>query len=162
MASTSPLLRRVRLCVTALVIPVLLGACASNSTGKIFDLVARADAAYAQGDWEQAEKRYMAVVEAVPNDAYAYFRLGNVFAKQMNYDAAMQAYQAAIARQADLSKAYHNLALVHVLQAKQALETGQKNLRKGDPLQPRMTKLLREVQQIADIAVQENTSPARK
>lgn len=162
MAIVSPVSRSLRFVVIALTAMLLLGACATNSKNKIFDLVAQADAAYARGDWQQAERHYMAVVEVVPKDAYAYFRLGNVYAKQMNFDAAMQAYQAAIVRQGDMTKAYNNLALVHVLQAKRVLEAGQKTMRKGDPLQRRMKKMLREVQKIADIAVQETTSPAAR
>ncbi len=105
--------------------------CASTGTTsslKVFDQVAQADRAYEQEQWQEAEQHYLAVIKQVPNDAYAWFRLGNVYMRQERLSNAIAMYQEALQRDPKQAKPYFNMATVHLLQAHQALGEAHKRL----------------------------------
>jgi tetratricopeptide (TPR) repeat protein len=105
----------------------LLGGCASlpvQSRSDVFESVSRADAAYAQGHWREAERSYREVIAKAPADAHAWFRLGNVQLQQGRYAAAIEAYQATLVREPGWAKVYYNLSTVYVLQAQAILQAG--------------------------------------
>jgi len=91
----------------------------------VFMDAARADAAYAQGHWVEAERHYRLVISKAPTDAHAWYRLGNVQLQQGRYAAAIEAYQAALVREPSRTKAYYNLSTVYLLQAKEILDNSQ-------------------------------------
>lgn len=106
----------------------LLGGCASlpvQSHSDVFESVSRADAAYAQGHWREAERSYREVIAKAPADAHAWFRLGNVQLQQGRYAAAIEAYQATLVREPSWAKVYYNLSTVYLLQAQAILQAGQ-------------------------------------
>jgi tetratricopeptide (TPR) repeat protein len=122
---------------------LLLSACATTSPGGFqstvlqsrqdpFALAAKADDAYAIGDWLTAERYYQALTRNVPNDAYAWTRLGTVKLRQNNFVAAIHAYQRALERNADDPRTHFNLATAHLLQARDSLQKARTKLPEDD------------------------------
>jgi Flp pilus assembly protein TadD len=140
---------------------LMLSACASLPAHEdTFALASQADAAYHDGDWVAAEQGYLALIEAVPTDAYAYFRLANTLARQGRWQGAINAYTEALKRDPQLTKAYNNLATVYLLQAEYALEAGLASLRPEHRQHSPLVHKLEELRRIAHIPVQETPSPA--
>ncbi len=90
----------------------------------VFARVKNADAAYELDHWEEAARHYRAVIKQIPEDAYAWFRLGNVRLRQGRYAAAIEAYQKVLAREPGWSKAYYNLSTAYLLRARAVLSVG--------------------------------------
>lgn len=113
----------------------LLQACASQSQKErtAFDLVAEADRAYLESRWLEAEQYYSAVIEEVPEDPYAWFRLGNTQLRQGRVDSAIHAFQEALKRDPQHAKTHYNLSTAYLLQASAALEHSGQSLRPQDP-----------------------------
>ncbi|KAB7619582.1 tetratricopeptide repeat protein [Alkalilimnicola sp. S0819] len=88
---------------------VLLGGCAS--LGGSPD---RAAQAYQAEDWAAAEQGYAAYLNRRPEDAQAWFRLGNARAQRGKLEAAMDAYDRALALAPDDSRARHNRGLARL------------------------------------------------
>ncbi len=147
----------------AAVAVVFLGACATeNRREDVFALVHKADSAYEQGDWAEAEKGYRAITVAVPNDAYAYLRLGNTLARQKRLDEAAAAYREALVRDVRLSKAYHNIAMVRLMQAEIALEATLSYLRPHEYYAGRSRYMLSELRKITRVPPRDMQSPVGK
>lgn len=109
--------------LVGVLVSVSLGGCA-GSRHRVFELVKDADKAYEQGYWPKAEQGYRAVIDKAPDDAYAWFRLGNVQLQQGRHTGAIEAYQAVLAREPAWTKAYYNLSTAYLLQAQSILEAG--------------------------------------
>ena len=143
----------------------LLGGCAVQSTsseggeGDAFVLVAKADKAYGQSDWKTAEQAYRVVIAKVPNDGYAYFRLGNTLAKQYHFDDAVKAYQEALLRDEKKTKIYNNLAMIHLLQAQSTLSAGLKTIPARDGNAAQVKHMLWQLKKITRVNLQEIKSP---
>lgn len=144
---------------------LILGGCATTGTepaadgGDVFSLVNSADRAYSQGNWKEAETGYRDVIAKVPTDAYAYFRLGNSLAKQFRFDDAAQAYQESLVHDANKTKVYHNLAMIHLLQAENSLNAGLKTIPEKDGNAAQVKHMLLQLKKITRISLQEVPSP---
>ena len=77
-------------------------------------LLERGVKSYFEGNYTLAEKDLLTVTRLVPNDAMAWFRLGNLYSRQQQLDEAAAAYQQALVRQSNLFKAWHNLGVVQM------------------------------------------------
>jgi len=100
---------------------------------ELFARSAEADAAYRDGRWIEAARLYEALTVAVPDDAYAWFRLGNTFAQQGDYARATAAYEASLERDAEQPKPWFNLSTAYLLRAQVAMTKAWERLRPGDP-----------------------------
>jgi len=110
----------------------------SNQSGKpdseeIFKLAADADRAYVESRWLDAAREYQRLADLVPEDPYAWFRLGNTYAQQGSFNQAISAYQASIKRNPNQPKPWYNLATAHLLNAQDALRKSYGQLRADDP-----------------------------
>lgn len=128
---------------------VLLSACATtpntpatsqssefNKSGQkadVFNLVAKADTAYNEGRWLEAEQAYLQLTSQVPDDYYAWFRLANVQLRQGRIDNAVVAYKQAAKRNPNQPKAFYNLATAHLFEALASLHQAKQRMRPGDP-----------------------------
>ncbi len=99
----------------------------------LFSLLQDADQAYQKGDWLLAARHYEALTQKVPQDAYAWFRLGNVRLQQGHLDNAIRAYEASLQRDPLQAKPHYNIATVRLMQAQQALLTLQQQMHANDP-----------------------------
>lgn len=106
---------------------------ATKTTHDPFILASKGDAAYEVGNWLIAERYYHALAQQVPNDGYAWSRLGNIRLRQHNFTAAIHAYEQALQRNSDDPRTHYNLATAHLLQARAALRKAQVSLPSKDP-----------------------------
>lgn len=94
---------------------------------------AAGERAYAAGDWRGAEPHYRALVTATPQDAELWFKLGNIYARVEQPDAAIAAYREALVRDADLAKAWFNMGVVQLRQAANSFLNVKVHATAGDP-----------------------------
>jgi len=94
-----------------------------------FELSSLADNAYNREDWALAEKYYRRLISQVPQDAYGYFRLGNVLMQYAKVDGAINAYNQAIKREPTHIRALKNRSLAYLLSAEINLESTVKILK---------------------------------
>lgn len=135
--------------------------CATNSQlfGRQDDaigLATAADTAYLAEDWEAAEARYRDVIARVPNDAHAYFKLGNTLLKLDRWDEAVGAYRNALTVDPSHSKAASNLASVYLMQADQALHIAIDYMKDNDPRAAMLVLREKKIHEIVNIPVDEN------
>lgn len=118
---------------------VILSACAAGGVkSDLMELRAAAFQAYAQGDWITAEQRFLALTRRVPGEGEFWFRLGNIYARTHQPEAAIEAYKEALLRQYDTPKAWHNMGIVYLRQAGNAFTQLLTELEPGDPFYPRI------------------------
>jgi len=137
-------MRRAPFAVVPLVVASLLCACGTAPSASleasapdggpdVFVLSAAADRAYRESRWLEAARGYAELTEAVPGDAYAWFRLGNTHARQGDYGRAIDAYETSLERDGAQPKPWFNLATAHLLHAQVALLRARERLRADDP-----------------------------
>lgn len=114
---------------------LIVTSCASNSgkSEKIFGLVNDADNAYQKGRWFEASLAYRKVIELVPEDHYAWFRLANTQLREGNIDGAIYTYGQALILAPDHAKTHFNLSIVFVLKSINELERSSMSMRSNDP-----------------------------
>ena len=81
----------------------------------------RAETAYAARDWQAAERDYLELAKTVPGDGQAPFKLGNLYTRTGRLPEAAVAYGEATRREPDLTRAWHNLGVVHLRLAREGL-----------------------------------------
>jgi Flp pilus assembly protein TadD len=80
----------------------------------------RAERAIAEGDLARAVADYVTVVNAQPDNAAAWYRLGAVYLRQRKAELAQTAFEEALRGDPRLSKANANLAISLLLQFRDA------------------------------------------
>jgi len=144
-----------------MLLPLLMFGCASTSHNtENYDLVANADKAYENGDFRSAELAYMELVHKMPNDPYAYFKLGNTFANQHKFDEALQAYYETLRRDETYIKAYNNIATVYLLKAEFSLQAAINNFPDDHQSAIAGRAKLNELRKISRMSLTEVASPA--
>lgn len=121
-----------------------------NNSGNAIELQQRAYQAYQQGDWQAAEKAYVALTRQVPQEAEPWFRLGNVYAHLEQPGQAVAAYQEALVRDPGHGKAWHNMGIVQLRQAMNSFLHLQNATEAGDPLNARAQTMLDTVTRILE------------
>ena len=120
-----------------LIAGVFLVGCSStgekHTSKELFDILNRADAAYSEGNWLEAEMFYQQLIQKVPDDAYAWLRVGNARLQTGKINGAISAYLASINHDPNQSKPYYNLSTAYMIQAQRALETAKQKMQSHDP-----------------------------
>jgi len=132
----------------AILLPLLLAACAAQTVREAPETLAlyeKSMRAYAQGDLQTAERGFEAIVQSVPHDATAWFRLANIYARTDRPRQAVAAYQEALVRNPKLPKAWYNLGIVQLRQAAHSFLSLTQGLPASDPLHQRGLELAQEV-----------------
>lgn len=91
---------------------------------KVSELNRKANYAFQHAMLERAEPLYREIVTRQPNNADAYFMLGNVYLRMGQLDAAITNYQAALEKAPNDARIWYNLYLATIQQAINALESG--------------------------------------
>lgn len=145
----------IKKCIAIMVMLLGLSACTINplSSKNIDDVVkvdlfllsVDAQRAYQQSRWFDAVRLYQQIVEHVPADASAWFRLANTYAQQGAYERAIYAYEQSLTHNSEQPKAWFNLSTAYILHAKGAMEHSRIRLAAEDParkvIQHRMNEL---------------------
>ncbi len=114
---------------------LLVSACASKEnrlkpTG-VVEVERKAEGYYKQANLQLAEVEYRRLLKMVPQYAKGWFRLGNIYLRTSQLDAAIRHYEKAIAYDSKMAKAWHNLSLARIRQATNTLVEGQQHVESG-------------------------------
>ena len=125
-------------------------ACASHSLtsaeqGALKLRYATAGEAYKNGELSTAETHYLALVRNDPEFAEGWFRLGNIYVRTGQLDAAVNMYEKALKLNPEDGKVWNNLALARVKQAVAALDEGAINVGQESGERVAMTTLRKRI-----------------
>ena len=115
----------------------MLSACVSNrptkkSTGDdAMAIEERAENYYKNANLLLAEAEFQNLLNIAPRYSKAWFRLGNIYLRSNQLDAAITHYEKAIEIDPKLAKAWHNLALARIRQATNTLVEAQQKVEAG-------------------------------
>lgn len=96
-------------------------------------LLKEATWAYQNQRWDLAAALYREVLEHAPEDAYAWFRLGNCLTRLGQYSQAIYAYETSLQHKQRQSKPWFNLSTAHLLGAHVATLRALESLPAEDP-----------------------------
>ncbi len=105
----------------------------STASYEVFKLSDKAHLAYTQSRLIEAAQLYQQVVEQVPTDADAWFRLGNTYAQQGSFERAIHAYESSLINDSQQPKAWFNLSTAYLLNAQSAMRQSYDRMRPNDP-----------------------------
>ncbi len=105
----------------------------NRQSQQLFENINQADAAYQAGRWTEASGHYRGVLEQMPHDPYAWFRLGNSLTRQGEYSHAIQAFEASLQHDARQTKPWFNLSTAHLLGAQLATLRAWEVMAQDDP-----------------------------
>jgi tetratricopeptide (TPR) repeat protein len=105
----------------------------TSSPHSLYQLMGQADNAYDSEDWLQASNSYREVIAKIPNDAYAWFRMGNSLTQLGQYGQAVVAYETSLAADNGQFKAWFNLSTTHLLNAKVVTLNALRSIGMNDP-----------------------------
>ena len=132
---------------------VLLAGCSSTSekrtSKELFDLLHKADTAYSEGNWLEAEMFYQQLIQKVPDDAYAWLRVGNARLQTGKINGAIKAYLASVNHDPNQSKPYYNLSTAYMIQAQRALETAKQKMQDHDPGIPIVEQRIQDIRSLS-------------
>jgi len=103
-----------------------LGGCASNPSKNMMDQFDEAERAYSLGLLSNAEATYLEITEKHPNFGEAWFRLGNIYVRTGQFDAAIRMFEKYVKINPNDVRGWNNLALTRMKQAVDVLQQGQK------------------------------------
>lgn len=121
-----------------------LGGCAATGRDLGQDRQA-AYQAYQEGEYALAAERFERLVESVPKDAELWFRLGNAHARSKNPRGAVNAYENALLRDPEMSKAWYNMGLVYLQSALKSFTDMENHVPADDPVGQKARVLREEV-----------------
>lgn len=143
----------------ALALALALGGCGTllqPTTEDAIEMQKNAVLAYDGGDNAKAEALYLGLTRISPNDAEAWFRLGNLYARSDRADSAADAYRHALLLAPNDDRAWYNLGIVRQRQAEAAFIQAQQLSKPGDEINTRSTQLIK---QLAPLKPQSSSQP---
>ena len=131
-----------------LCLALLLCACASRGPASpiipgadLRQALARADTALREARLVDAERHYRQLSEHHPRLPDIWLRLGNIYTRQGQFQAAMRAYRDGLQHRPEDGRLWHNLALVELKQAIHTLETGSQVIPADSPWRAHIEQL---------------------
>lgn len=101
-----------------------LTGCASTNIKQdqsMSEIYMKGEDAYAKGEYALAKQQYEKVLEKYPDNINAVFKLGNISMHEKEWDKAEQYYTFVLELKPRHEKAHHNLAMLHLHQARNHL-----------------------------------------
>ena len=126
----------------------------SPDLSEIAQLQQEAKKAYRNGDWATAEKAYQQLTIQMPGEVEPWFRLGNVYARTNQLDAAVVTYREALTRDPENSKIWHNLGVIQLKQAANTFLEMQQYTEENDPLSVRARHAVNSIANLIDSGFQ--------
>jgi len=131
----------------------------NNASSKdIFALSQKAQIAYTESRIIEAVQLYQQVVERVPADSDAWFRLGNAYAQQGAYERAIHAYETSLVNDSQQPKAWFNLSTAYLLNAQAAMRESFNRMRANDPARTLVDVRLLAIEQLLHGRLEESTT----
>ena len=109
------------------------GSVSSQPDVDLFLVSVNAQKAYQQSRWLDAARFYQEIVEHVPSDAIAWFRLANTYAQQGALERAIHAYQQSLTHDSEQPKVWFNLSTAYLLNGQSAMQQAHARMRATDP-----------------------------
>lgn len=103
-----------------------------NVSSRFAPKLAAAHKAYNEGRLSDAETLFLKYTNEHPNYTEAWFKLGNIYYRTGQYEAAVTAYGNVVQQKPKHSKAWYNLALTRIKQAEVTLERGESQFESTD------------------------------
>lgn len=97
--------------------------------------------AYNNGELSDAETRYRQLVKTHPEYGEGWFKLGNIYVRMGQYDAAANMYKKAAQLNPEDAKVWNNLALANIKKAVAVLDEGVLHVQQGSADQKNMVQL---------------------
>ncbi|MFK7860494.1 MAG: tetratricopeptide repeat protein [Granulosicoccus sp.] len=129
--------------VVPVLLIVLVSACSTlggqhnrakeNPSIDLFMVSVNAQRAYQESRWLDAVRLYQQIVEHVPSDAVAWFRLANTYVQQGAFERAVHAYEQSLLHDSEQPKAWFNLSTAHLLKAQTAMKEAATRMLGNDP-----------------------------
>lgn len=110
---------------------------------RLVDRLERADLALKEARLADAEQHYRQLTEEHPRLPDVWLRLGNIYVRQNQLQAAERVYLQGLRYRPKDARLWNNLALVHTKQAVQTLEASSQVLDADSPYLPRIRKFHR-------------------
>ena len=107
-------------------------------------------AAYTKQNWVEAEKHYITLTRASPDDAETWFKLGNIYARTKRTDRAIAAYREALIRDTRHVKAWHNLAVSQLREAGKSFSELELLLKPDDPLRAKSERIQQTIDELVN------------
>jgi len=126
------------------VLLVVVTGCSSTDSRRAEKDMANYDAAalaYKNGELSEAETRYRQLVKTHPDYAEGWFKLGNIYVRTGQYDAAANMYKKAAQINPEDAKVWNNLALANIKKAVAVLDEGVQHVQQGSVDQKNMMLL---------------------
>ncbi len=136
--------------LTFLCLVTLLNGCAMlpAPNANLYEMHRDAQLAY-DGDQDvRAEKLFLGLSRAAPNDPETWFYLGNLYARTNRPEQAAEAYQKSLMLKGDQAKVWHNIGVVRVREAWAALIQAYSLTPLDDPLHARLEGLISAMEKI--------------
>jgi len=111
------------------IISILLTSGCSNRKFELWDTYQRANESYKLGMLSDAEAMYIEITEKNPKLFEVWLKLGNIYVRTNQLDAAIRVYENAVRLNPKDVRAWHNLALTRVKQSTKILMEGRRNMR---------------------------------
>lgn len=128
----------------------------AESRMDVLRLNAAAMDAYHGERWDEALPLYQELVEADPERALAWYRLGNLQTRAGDLDGAMDSFTRTLALEPDNAEARHNLGLVQIRRGAEHVRTARRDLQRPGLIAESdryLTYLLIDLVQTVDIAI---------
>ena len=93
-----------------------------------------ADEHYSLKEYEKALTLYRQINRSFPKDTHVLFRMGNIYAHNAKPKYAIEAYEASLKLDKNLTKSWYNLGVVHMQQSAKVWEQMSKYSDRKDPL----------------------------
>jgi len=126
----------------------------SPELSDIIQLEQTAKKAYLDEDWATAEEAYKKLTLQLPGEVEPWFRLGNIYARTNNLDAAVATYREALIRDPKNSKIWHNLGVIQLKQAANTFLEMQQYTEENDPLGVRARYAVNSIANLIDSGFQ--------
>ena len=124
---------------------ICVAGCATNRPEEVnytFDQqMERADIAYREARLQDAEQIYRAITEDHPYLKDVWFRLGNIYTRQNQLDAAIRSYERALQLDVNDGRCWYNLSLVYLKKSVSTLEAGAQTLSPDSPYRQQIIDL---------------------
>ncbi|MCH1926571.1 tetratricopeptide repeat protein [Shewanella sp. C32] len=119
--------------ITLISLCILLTACASTQNKQQTNIsfteqLKVAEEAYTEARLTDAETQYLQLTLTNPEYKEAWFKLGNIYARQGRYEASIRCYEKVLALDNQDGKAWFNLAVVKLNQSRQTLQQAEQTL----------------------------------
>jgi len=114
-----------------------------------------AQRAYQESRWLDAVRHYQQIVEHVPADAVAWFRLANTYAQQGAFERAIFAYEQSLTHDDEQPKAWFNLSTAYLLNAQSAMQQARERMHDDDPVKSMLDVRLMSLSSLIHTRVEE-------